>query len=173
MPPVRSGRLHCSLAERSVTTTAIQIQQLDSIPVAVIRRQVKLSELSRVVPECCGLVFAAARGQQARVGPTSRFIGTRVFASRRESSCTERSSHRAQSCSRRHPPGESPQRPIGALTRTSELPIKASVVGRNRPANAWLVPIGRFTGTGSRRGMPNPPRSVRIFTTSSVRLETF
>lgn len=47
---------------------AVQLQRLDSVPVAVIRRQASLSELSRVVPECCGLVWDAVRAQQAQAG---------------------------------------------------------------------------------------------------------
>lgn len=47
---------------------AVQVQQLGSVPLAVIRRQAKASELSRVVPECCGLVWEAVRAQQAKGG---------------------------------------------------------------------------------------------------------
>jgi len=47
---------------------AIQIQRLDSVPLAVIRRQASASELKRVVPECCGLVWNAVRAQQAHGG---------------------------------------------------------------------------------------------------------
>ena len=46
----------------------VQLHQLDSIPIAVIRRQASPSELSRVVPECCGLVWNALRAQQAKGG---------------------------------------------------------------------------------------------------------
>ena len=46
----------------------VQLQRLDSIPLAVIRRQVRASELARVVPECCGLVWNQVRAQQARGG---------------------------------------------------------------------------------------------------------
>jgi len=46
----------------------VRIQQLDSVPIAVIRRQVRAAELSRVVPECCGLVWNALRAQQAKGG---------------------------------------------------------------------------------------------------------
>jgi hypothetical protein len=155
-----------------VTTGAIQIQQLDSFPVAVIRRQVKLSELSRVVPECCGLVFAAARGQQARVGRHIAIYwdpsicveagvelhGTFVT----QGSIVLSATPAGRIVSATH---WGPYQDLGTAHQSI-------VVGRNRPANAWLVPTGRFTGTGSRRGMPNPLRSVRIFTTSSVRLET-
>jgi hypothetical protein len=38
------------------------------VPLAVIRRQVPASELARVVPECCGLVWNALRTQQVRPG---------------------------------------------------------------------------------------------------------
>lgn len=39
-----------------MTSYAVEIRQLNSVPLAVIRRQASASELSRVVPECCGLV---------------------------------------------------------------------------------------------------------------------
>ncbi len=47
---------------------AVQIQQLESVPLAVIRRQAAPSELSRVVPECCGLVWNVMRAQQVNAG---------------------------------------------------------------------------------------------------------
>ena len=47
---------------------AVQLRQLNSVPLAVIRRQASASELARVVPECCGLVWNAVRAQQARAG---------------------------------------------------------------------------------------------------------
>ena len=47
---------------------AVQLQHLDPIPLAVTRRQANPSELSRVVPECCGLVWNALRAQQAKGG---------------------------------------------------------------------------------------------------------
>ena len=46
----------------------VELRQRDSIPVAVIRRQARAGELSRVVPECCGLVWNAVRAQQAKGG---------------------------------------------------------------------------------------------------------
>jgi effector-binding domain-containing protein len=51
-----------------MTSHAVQLQRLDSVPLAVIRRQVNASELARVVPECCGLVWNAVRAQQAQGG---------------------------------------------------------------------------------------------------------
>jgi effector-binding domain-containing protein len=51
-----------------MTPYAVQFQRLDSVPLAVIRRQASASELARVVPECCGLVWAAVRAQQAQAG---------------------------------------------------------------------------------------------------------
>src|SRR3954447_24663459 len=47
---------------------AVQLQQLESVPLAVIRRQASASELARLVPECCGLVWNAVKAQQARGG---------------------------------------------------------------------------------------------------------
>ena len=46
----------------------VRLQQLDSMPLAVIRRQAKAAELSRVVPECCGRVWTAVREQHAQAG---------------------------------------------------------------------------------------------------------
>jgi effector-binding domain-containing protein len=47
---------------------AVQLQRLQSVPLAVIRRQASASELARLVPECCGLVWQEVRAQQARGG---------------------------------------------------------------------------------------------------------
>lgn len=47
---------------------AVQVQQLNSVPIAVIRRQARRSELARVVPECCGLVWNAVRAQRVQAG---------------------------------------------------------------------------------------------------------
>ncbi len=51
-----------------MASLAVQLQQLDSVPLAVIRRQADPSELSRVVPECCGLVWNVVRAQKAHAG---------------------------------------------------------------------------------------------------------
>ena len=51
-----------------MTSSAVQLQQLKSVPLAVIRRQARASELSRLVPECCGLVWNEVRAQQAKAG---------------------------------------------------------------------------------------------------------
>jgi hypothetical protein len=47
---------------------AVRIERLESVPLAVIRRVVARPELSRVVPECCGLVWKAVRAQQTPAG---------------------------------------------------------------------------------------------------------
>ena len=51
-----------------MTSPAVQLQQLESIPLAVVRRQARQSELSRLVPELCGVVWNAIRAQQAKAG---------------------------------------------------------------------------------------------------------
>ena len=51
-----------------MTAYSVQLEQRASIPLAVIRRRARASELSRVVPACCGLVWDAVRAQQARGG---------------------------------------------------------------------------------------------------------
>ena len=51
-----------------MASDSVHFQQVESIPLAVIRRQASQSELSRVVPECCGLVWNAVRAQQVKAG---------------------------------------------------------------------------------------------------------
>ncbi len=46
----------------------VELQRLASVPLAVIRRQARPAELSRVVPECCGLVWNAFRAQELKAG---------------------------------------------------------------------------------------------------------
>jgi len=46
----------------------VRLQHFESIPVAVVRRQARADELSRLVPQCCGLVWNALRAQQVRGG---------------------------------------------------------------------------------------------------------
>jgi len=48
--------------------SAVRLEQLASVPVAVIRRQARAAELSRVVPECCGAVWNVVRAQQVKAG---------------------------------------------------------------------------------------------------------
>ncbi len=47
---------------------AVRLQQLNPIPIAVVRRTANAAQLSRLVPECCGLVWDVVRAQQARAG---------------------------------------------------------------------------------------------------------
>jgi effector-binding domain-containing protein len=42
-------------------TTAVRMEQVSSQPLAVVRRRVKEQELSRVVPEACGLVWGVLK----------------------------------------------------------------------------------------------------------------
>jgi DNA gyrase inhibitor GyrI len=46
----------------------VEIERLPSMPIVVIRRQMAVSELSRVVPECCGVVWNEVRAQQVPAG---------------------------------------------------------------------------------------------------------
>ena len=97
-----------------MTSPAVQLDQLDSVPLAVIRRQASASEFSRVVPECCGLVWNAVRAQQARAGRHVAIywdggirleVGVELygpFAEEGESWTNGRRSRRPRSASRRH-----------------------------------------------------------------------
>lgn len=49
-------------------TSTVEIHELESIPLAVVRRQAHASELARLVPECCGLVWNVVRAQHAQAG---------------------------------------------------------------------------------------------------------
>ena len=51
-----------------MASPAVQLQRLGSLPVAVVRRQARQTELSRLVPECCGLVWNALRAQGVKGG---------------------------------------------------------------------------------------------------------
>ena len=46
----------------------VQLQRLESAPLAVIRGQARALELSRVVPEWCGRVWKAVRAQGVQAG---------------------------------------------------------------------------------------------------------
>jgi hypothetical protein len=46
----------------------VQLHDVQSVPLAVVRRLVRASELKRVVPEGCGIVWKAIRAQGARAG---------------------------------------------------------------------------------------------------------
>lgn len=51
-----------------MTSPPVHVHRLESIPLAVIQRQARASELARLVPECCGLVWNAVRAQQTPAG---------------------------------------------------------------------------------------------------------
>jgi effector-binding domain-containing protein len=51
-----------------MTAPNVELRELPSVPLAVIRRRVAASERVRVVPECCGLVWNALRAQQVQPG---------------------------------------------------------------------------------------------------------
>jgi effector-binding domain-containing protein len=50
------------------TTPTVCVQDVSSIPLAVIRRQATQSQLSTIVPECCGKVWAALKWQATPAG---------------------------------------------------------------------------------------------------------
>lgn|SRR5262245_4322152 len=51
-----------------MSVSAVRLEQLPRVPLAVIQRTVRATELSRVVPEGCGLVWNAIRAQHAAAG---------------------------------------------------------------------------------------------------------
>jgi effector-binding domain-containing protein len=46
----------------------VEIAQQPAVSLAVVRRQVHVSELAQVVPECCGLVWQAVKAQKVPAG---------------------------------------------------------------------------------------------------------
>jgi len=53
----------------------VQLNQLESVPLAVVRRPANARDLARVVPECCGLVWNVVRAQKTEAGRHSLSIG--------------------------------------------------------------------------------------------------
>ena len=51
-----------------MSSYSIRIENVPSIPLAVIRRQASAAELSTIVPEYCGLVWNAVKAQQSKGG---------------------------------------------------------------------------------------------------------
>ncbi|HTE46092.1 MAG TPA: GyrI-like domain-containing protein [Gemmatimonadaceae bacterium] len=51
-----------------MSSYSVRLQDLPSIPLAVVRRRVTAAELSKVVPECCGLVWNALKAQGVKAG---------------------------------------------------------------------------------------------------------
>lgn len=51
-----------------MTTYTVTAERRESIPLAVLQRQARRSDLSRIVPECCGVVWNAMRSQQIPAG---------------------------------------------------------------------------------------------------------
>ena len=47
---------------------SVQLREQPGTPLAVVRRRVARTELSKVVPECCGLVWTALKAQGIRGG---------------------------------------------------------------------------------------------------------
>ena len=57
-----------STTEILVSSYSVRIQDVPSIPLAVVRRRASAAELSKIIPESCGLVWAAVRAQQTLAG---------------------------------------------------------------------------------------------------------
>jgi effector-binding domain-containing protein len=51
-----------------MTAHTVEILEMPSVPLAVIRRQASPAELSALVPECCGIVWQAVKAQKAAAG---------------------------------------------------------------------------------------------------------
>ncbi|HEY9226808.1 MAG TPA: GyrI-like domain-containing protein [Gemmatimonadaceae bacterium] len=51
-----------------MSSYSVQLRDLPSVPVAVVRRRATRAELSKLVPECCGLVWSALRAQGIKGG---------------------------------------------------------------------------------------------------------
>ena len=53
---------------RRMAVSAVRVEQLQSIPLAVVRRQVQSSQLAGVIPRYCGVVWDVVRAQHVKAG---------------------------------------------------------------------------------------------------------
>jgi len=51
-----------------MTPHLVEIQEMPSVALAVVRRQAHPSDLAGLVPECCGIVWQAVKAQKAAAG---------------------------------------------------------------------------------------------------------
>jgi effector-binding domain-containing protein len=51
-----------------MSLSEVQVAHLDSLPLAVVRRQARASELAKAVPELCGVVWSFVRAHRLRGG---------------------------------------------------------------------------------------------------------
>src|SRR5205807_1815784 len=54
--------------ENSMAVSEVEVANLSSIPLAVVRRQARASQLATVVPEACGVVWSFVRAKGLRGG---------------------------------------------------------------------------------------------------------
>ena len=51
-----------------MTPYTVQLREGPRIPLAVIRRRAAATDLPKLVPECCGLVWSAVKAQNTKAG---------------------------------------------------------------------------------------------------------
>ena len=51
-----------------MSVSAVEVQAMASVPLAVVRRQAEPAELAALVPEGCGIVWQAVKAQKAAAG---------------------------------------------------------------------------------------------------------
>jgi len=136
-----------------LTSPAVQFDQLDSVPLAVIRRHASASELSRVVPQCCGLVWNAVRAQQARAGRHVAIywdgsirleVGVELYGPFAEEGEVVRSATPAGPVAWTTHLG--PYSGLGARTTQFASGVEPTIAN-------LLVQIGRYTATGKANGI--------------------
>jgi hypothetical protein len=150
-----------------MTSCADQLQQLNSVPLAVIRRQASASELSRVVPECCGLVWNAVRAQQAQAGRNVAIYWDGSIRLEWEWSFMDRLPSAASSYARQHPLVPWHRQRISGLTAAWALCTMPFAGGAGPTITPLRALIGRSTVIGSPSGIPIPRRFGRMSITSS------
>jgi hypothetical protein len=150
----------------------VQLQRLDSVPLAVIRRQARAEELARVVPECCGLVWNAVRAQQVQAGRHVAIywdgrirleVGVELYGPFVEHGEVVRSATPAGSVASATHFG--PYASLGAAHEAIRHGVWPTIT-------AVPAPTGRSTVTGSASGTPIPREFARTSTISSQRMPT-
>ena len=149
-----------------MAVSEVRVGHSDSIPLAVVRRQARASELAKVVPELCGVVWSSVRarglkgGQHVAIywdGAIRLEVGVEMIDSIPDEGDVVRSATPAgRTASVVH---LGPYQQLGAAHRTIVNWCAAHTFSSR-------ARTGRSTATGRTPGTPIPPRFVPMSSTS-------
>lgn len=148
-----------------LTFPAVQFDQLDSVPLAVIRRQARASELSRVVPQCVGWSGTQCVRSKCEPVATSPSIGTAAFAWKLGWSFMDNLPTWARSSVPQRPLAPWHGQRISGLIAILALRTTQFASGLKSTIANSRVQIGRYTATGKANGIRIHRRSEPMSTT--------